>query len=84
MDKKEQNKTSGDTKPAEKEDHGFYFFPNRREGEGRIKQDGIFENLKKGFHGSDNARCIINARACAEKSKCLFIFAGHDVCILGY
>ena len=69
MDKNEQQKAPDDSKPAREEDHGFYFFPNRREGEGKVKQDGFYDNLKKGIHHSDNAHCVLNTRACAESSE---------------
>ena len=50
MDKNEQKNSPDDSKPSREEDHGFYFFPNRKEGQGKVKEDGFIDNLKKGIH----------------------------------
>lgn len=68
MDSENQKKTTDNSKTNENEDYGFYFFPHRKKGEGRVKQDSFYDHVLKGFHSSDNARCVVNARACAEKS----------------
>ena len=68
MDKNEQKNSPDDSKPSREEDHGFYFFPNRKEGQGKVKEDGFIDNLKKGIHSTDYARCVMNSRACAETS----------------
>ena len=75
MENPAENKTYDHKKPSEKEDDGFYFFPSRKPGEGKVKEETYFDRFMKGMHVNDGIRCRINVKSCVLKG---ILLPGHS------
>ena len=69
------NKNESDKgKPLHEEDYGYYFYPARKMGEGRLKEHTFWDDVKKGWFAADHSRCTVNVMKCAKFGKTIVLF----------
>ena len=60
--------------PDTQEDYGFFFFPHRKPGEGRVKEHTFTDLMKKGMRVNDHIRCKLNVIQCYHRGKQVMAF----------
>lgn len=62
---KETKNESDKSEPLHKEDYGYYFYPSRKMGEGRLKEHTVWDSVKKGWFATEYSRCNLNVLSCS-------------------